>query len=195
MSYVAPTDALSTSQGIGVLLMDQSKVAGIGNIYRSEILYAVRARTYAGRRVHSHSESVTFPPQAGIHPEQPANTLSAEELLRVWDVTTEQMEKGFETGSIWDPVTGPKVANTPYRNLHRTLPCNPVQSGALRWLTPSRVCLWLAFPFGSGLSNPMAYCRCMGSPSRHVGVRYRPGQSGVGRCRNLHRTLPCSPVQ
>merc|ERR1712086_524126 len=87
-SFTKFVSACDTPKGIGVLLMDQSKVAGIGNIYRSEILYA-----------------------AGIHPDQPSNTLSIEEVQRVWDVSTEQMEQGFETGSIWDPATGPKVYN------------------------------------------------------------------------------------
>jgi len=84
--FGAFVNACDSSKGLGGLLMDQSKVAGIGNIYRSEILY-----------------------EAGIHPEQAANTLTLEELEALWDVITQQMEAGFETGSIWDPAKGPQV--------------------------------------------------------------------------------------
>ena len=47
---------------IGQALMDQSVVAGIGNVYRAEIL-------------HTH----------GIHPERPANTITAEEWQSMWE--------------------------------------------------------------------------------------------------------------
>eukprot|EP00913_Durusdinium_trenchii_P012889 g12104.t1 len=51
---------------------------GIGNIYRTEILY-----------------------EAALHPKQPANTLTQQEILKVWNVAVKQMQAGFKTGSIW----------------------------------------------------------------------------------------------
>uniref|UniRef100_A0A1D1ZV89 DNA-(apurinic or apyrimidinic site) lyase n=1 Tax=Auxenochlorella protothecoides TaxID=3075 RepID=A0A1D1ZV89_AUXPR len=69
---------VSTSKkSIGLLLMDQSVVAGIGNIYRAEILY-----------------------KAGVHPEQPGNTLSVEAFQRLWRHSVLLLQRGFATGSI-----------------------------------------------------------------------------------------------
>lgn len=55
------------------LLLDQSVVAGIGNIYADEILFA-----------------------AGIHPARPAGSLSAEELERLCKVTGEVLGRGID---------------------------------------------------------------------------------------------------
>ena len=71
---------------IGALLLDQSKIAGVGNIYRSEMLA-----------------------EAHIHPNEPASSLEGEVVDALWRVIVKQMRAGFESGSIWDPVTGPKV--------------------------------------------------------------------------------------
>lgn len=68
---------------IGGVLMDQSMFAGVGNIYRTETLY-----------------------EAGIHPNQPANTLTRKELLKLWSVIVKQMQAGFRTGSIWGKKSG-----------------------------------------------------------------------------------------
>lgn len=71
--------------------MDQSCVAGIGNIYRAEILF-----------------------KAGVHPEQPARTLPRAVFERVWAHSVLLLQRGFLTGSILtvDPeearVLGPK---------------------------------------------------------------------------------------
>jgi len=72
-------------KAIGLLLMDQSFVAGVGNIYRSETLYEAR-----------------------IHPEQPGNTLTKAELLTLWQIVVRQMQAGFQTGSIWGHNGGPQ---------------------------------------------------------------------------------------
>lgn len=71
---------------IGAVLMDQSAIAGVGNIYRSEVLY-----------------------EAGIHPNQPANTLSSAELSGLWCTIVTQMQSGFRTGSIWGDRDEPLV--------------------------------------------------------------------------------------
>eukprot|EP00441_Pelagodinium_beii_P032475 CAMPEP_0197641894 /NCGR_PEP_ID=MMETSP1338-20131121/15709_1 /TAXON_ID=43686 ORGANISM="Pelagodinium beii, Strain RCC1491" /NCGR_SAMPLE_ID=MMETSP1338 /ASSEMBLY_ACC=CAM_ASM_000754 /LENGTH=329 /DNA_ID=CAMNT_0043214937 /DNA_START=75 /DNA_END=1061 /DNA_ORIENTATION=- len=70
-------------KSIGQLLMDQSFSAGVGNIYRTETLY-----------------------EAGIHPNQPANTLTRPEVLKLWNVIMKQMQAGFKTGSIWGYKSG-----------------------------------------------------------------------------------------
>ena len=57
--------------------MDQSCVAGIGNIYRAEILF-----------------------KAGLHPEQPCNTLSREDFDSVWKHSSDLLKRGVKTGSI-----------------------------------------------------------------------------------------------
>ena len=51
--------------------MDQSVCAGVGNIYRTEILY-----------------------EAAIHPNQPANTLTRAEVLKLWNTAVKQMQAG-----------------------------------------------------------------------------------------------------
>ena len=63
---------------IATVLVDQAVVAGVGNIYRTEILY-----------------------EAGIHPKQMANSLTEKEIMKIWNVAVKQMQQGFRTGSIW----------------------------------------------------------------------------------------------
>lgn len=63
---------------VGTVLMDQSVCAGVGNIYRTEILY-----------------------EAAIHPNQPANTLTRAEVLKLWNTAVKQMQAGYKSGSIW----------------------------------------------------------------------------------------------
>eukprot|EP00933_Yihiella_yeosuensis_P078742 TRINITY_DN9056_c0_g2_i3.p1 TRINITY_DN9056_c0_g2~~TRINITY_DN9056_c0_g2_i3.p1 ORF type:complete len:364 (+),score=77.80 TRINITY_DN9056_c0_g2_i3:89-1180(+) len=68
---------------IGGIMMDQSIFCGVGNIYRTEILY-----------------------EAGIHPNQPANTLTQKEIMHIWALTVKQMQLGFKSGSIWGGKNG-----------------------------------------------------------------------------------------
>lgn len=66
-----------TKKSIGAVLMDQSLVAGIGNIYRAEILFVV-----------------------GLHPDKPASTVSREAFEFLWEQSVRQMEIGVELGNI-----------------------------------------------------------------------------------------------
>lgn len=84
MRFISACACMGNKKTIGAVLMDQKVVAGVGNIYRSETLY-----------------------EAGIHPEQPANTLSEVELKRLWNIIVKQMQDGFKTGSIWGKKSGP----------------------------------------------------------------------------------------
>jgi len=74
---------MASKKSIGQLLMDQSFSAGVGNIYRTETLY-----------------------EAGIHPNQPANSLTRKEMLQLWSIIVKQMQAGFKTGSIWGYKSG-----------------------------------------------------------------------------------------
>ncbi|HET6965750.1 MAG TPA: DNA-formamidopyrimidine glycosylase family protein [Acidimicrobiales bacterium] len=56
---------------IGVALLDQSLIAGIGNVYRAEILFAL-----------------------GIHPERAAATITREEWSSLWDTSVRMLEAG-----------------------------------------------------------------------------------------------------
>jgi len=73
----------SSGTPIGSLLMDQSKIAGVGNIFRAEILFKSR-----------------------VHPEQPSNTLDRAAFSRLWRHSVDLLQRGFQTGSILtvDPV-------------------------------------------------------------------------------------------
>ena len=62
---------------IGAILLDQSAVAGIGNVYRSELLFQHR-----------------------LDPKTPANSLSDETLAAVWDTAVEWLHIGVRTNKI-----------------------------------------------------------------------------------------------
>ncbi|KAJ3326659.1 hypothetical protein HDU93_002344 [Gonapodya sp. JEL0774] len=67
----------ATKKPIGLILMDQSIIAGVGNIYRAEILYKSR-----------------------LHPNQPSNTVPRDRFDEVWRHSVELLQRGFQTGSI-----------------------------------------------------------------------------------------------
>jgi endonuclease-8 len=62
---------------IATALLDQSVLAGIGNVYRAELLFL-----------------------AGISPHRPANRLSATEVDRVWDLAVDELRTGLRLGRI-----------------------------------------------------------------------------------------------
>ncbi len=55
--------------------MDQSCIAGVGNIYRAEILF-----------------------KAGVHPEQPARTIPRPGFEKLWTHSVLLLQRGFLTG-------------------------------------------------------------------------------------------------
>ncbi len=67
----------STRRPIGAAILDQRIVAGIGNVYRAELLFL-----------------------AGIHPETPANSIDQETAGRLWDSTVSQLRRGLDWGRI-----------------------------------------------------------------------------------------------
>jgi endonuclease-8/formamidopyrimidine-DNA glycosylase len=62
---------------IGLVLMDQAVVAGIGNVYRAEMLF-----------------------RAGLDPHTPANQLSNEQLEQLWDDWAHLLEIGITVGQM-----------------------------------------------------------------------------------------------
>lgn len=62
---------------IGLLLMDQSVIAGIGNIYRTELLW-----------------------RAGIHPSLPGKRLTPAQFGRLWDDACALLARGVKLGAI-----------------------------------------------------------------------------------------------
>ena len=83
----APTVAIrrwqSSRAPIGRLLLDQSVVCGIGNVYRAEVLFL-----------------------AGVHPERSGLQLSDSEAAFLWAETVRQLRMGVRSGRIVtvDPV-------------------------------------------------------------------------------------------
>jgi len=71
VEYLA--SALSRNAGIKGLLLDQSVVAGLGNIYVDEVLFA-----------------------AGVHPTRKANTLTAEEIQNIHAATRDILGRAIE---------------------------------------------------------------------------------------------------
>ena len=66
-----------SSRGIGDLLMDQSVVAGIGNVYRAEALFV-----------------------AGIHPLRPGNECTRAELEALWTTVQGMLRQGVKDNRI-----------------------------------------------------------------------------------------------
>lgn len=66
---------LKTSRPIGLVLMDQSVVSGIGNVYRAEILF-----------------------RHGVDPYQPASTVGEELAVALWKDWAELLADGVKTG-------------------------------------------------------------------------------------------------
>jgi DNA-formamidopyrimidine glycosylase len=64
-------------RGIGEVLLDQSVIAGAGNVFRAEVLFA-----------------------CGIHPRRPATTLTEAETACLWDTLATMMTTAVEEGRI-----------------------------------------------------------------------------------------------
>merc|ERR1712195_164756 len=96
---------------IGAVLMDQKRIAGVGNIYRAEILF-----------------------KAKVHPETPANELGRAKFELVWYHCIDLMRKGVLQGSILTVDENDKLlpgGSTRRRyvyNQSKCLTCQPLQS-------------------------------------------------------------------
>lgn len=67
----------ATSRPIGATLLDQSIVAGIGNVYRAEILFL-----------------------CGVDPARPSNSLTTDEVECIWETTIRLLQLGVKLGRI-----------------------------------------------------------------------------------------------
>lgn len=66
-----------TSKPVGAVLLDQRVIAGLGNIYRAEVLFL-----------------------CGIHPQRPAKELSDDEVDALWRESARLLRIGLRTGRI-----------------------------------------------------------------------------------------------
>lgn len=83
------------SMPIAAALLDQKVLAGVGNVYRAELLFLL-----------------------GIHPELPANQLDPDTVDALWDLTVDELRRGVELGRI--VTVRPKdVGARSYRQLDR----------------------------------------------------------------------------
>jgi endonuclease-8 len=74
---------------VGALLLDQSVIAGIGNVYRAEILHL-----------------------AGIHPSRPGTSLTEDEARGLWSLAVEQLRLGLKRNRIVTvPLAGRRLAS------------------------------------------------------------------------------------
>lgn len=62
----------ATRRPVGAVLLDQRVVAGIGNVYRAELLFLV-----------------------GVHPARPAAEIDADTAGELWDATVRQLKRGL----------------------------------------------------------------------------------------------------
>ena len=67
----------ASRKSVGLALMDQAMFAGVGNIYRAEILY-----------------------KAGVHPDEKCEDVDRTTFDSLWRHTVESMQRGFVNGSI-----------------------------------------------------------------------------------------------
>jgi endonuclease-8 len=67
----------ASSRPIGALLLDQTIIAGIGNVYRAELLFI-----------------------SGIHPARPGRSITDDDFDGLWAETVEQLRRGVRMGRI-----------------------------------------------------------------------------------------------
>lgn len=68
---------MKSRKSIGALLLDQSIIAGIGNVYRAELLF-----------------------EFGICPDRPGNSLSKEDFEKIWEQSVEWLKLGVKYNRI-----------------------------------------------------------------------------------------------
>ena len=105
---------------IGAVLMDQKRIAGVGNIYRAEILF-----------------------KAKVHPETPANELGRAKFELVWYHCIDLMRKGVLQGSILTVDENDKLlpgGSTRRRYVYNQSKCLMCQSKVQSWNMKNRTC-------------------------------------------------------
>ncbi|MEM7325345.1 MAG: DNA-formamidopyrimidine glycosylase family protein [Actinomycetota bacterium] len=62
---------------IGAAILDQKVIAGLGNVYRAELLFLI-----------------------GLHPFTPSNEVAPEDVTRLWDLSVKELKAGARAGRI-----------------------------------------------------------------------------------------------
>lgn len=109
-----------SKKSIGRLLMDQGFFAGVGNIYRCEILFV-----------------------AGLHPDVLGCELTIDQFIRVWDTTVKLMQRGFQTGSILtvDSEEGLALGRPKLRRwIYNQARCARCGTSIVKWEIVKRTC-------------------------------------------------------
>ncbi|MFA9446217.1 Fpg/Nei family DNA glycosylase [Egicoccus sp. AB-alg6-2] len=102
--------------GIGQALMDQSVLAGVGNVFRAELLF-----------VH------------GLHPEVPANAVSREQWLQMWSTLQAWLRYGVRSNRIVtvDPaevgIARAKLTREQATHVYRSERCPRCDTEVRRW--------------------------------------------------------------
>lgn len=106
-----------STRALGAVLLDQSIFAGVGNVYRAEILFML-----------------------GLHPEMPARALTKREFDKLWKLARELLARGVKERRI---VTKPKIAGRRLRrdealHVYARSECEVCYSPVRRWLLGAR---------------------------------------------------------
>jgi endonuclease VIII len=106
---------------LGAALLDQSVIAGIGNVFRAEALFA-----------------------CGLHPSRPAASLTRAEFDRLWATVRAMMGHAVEDGRILtvDPPAGGRGPRSPRTRPATSTSWRAVAAAARRWRPGS----WAAAP-------------------------------------------------
>lgn len=114
-------DRISRSdRSIGELLLDQAVVAGIGNVFRAEVLFC-----------------------CGVHPDRPGRSLTAAELTCLWETATALMRRGVREGRIstvdLSPEDTPEQPGAPARYVYKQETCRRCGGPVTSWTLGPRV--------------------------------------------------------
>lgn len=111
----------SSHKAIGALLLDQSVIAGVGNVYRAEALFV-----------------------NGIHPERLGNALSAEEGAALWATVAAMLRQGVRDNRIItvarEELTGPrtKLTRAEATYVYKREACRRCATPIARWELANR---------------------------------------------------------
>ena len=110
----------SSPKSIGLLLMDQSAFAGVGNIFRCEILHVAR-----------------------VHPEIKGDQLTRAQFDAIWDASVRLMRNAFTLGSIVTvfPQEGAALGRPTLRRwIYNSAHCGRCHGPVRSWTIQARTC-------------------------------------------------------
>lgn len=106
-----------TSRPIGAVLLDQRIFAGLGNVYRAEILFMLR-----------------------IHPETPARALTKRQFNALWKLARELLARGVKEKRIVTrpPVKGRRLRRDEALHVYARRACQRCGAAVRRWTVGAR---------------------------------------------------------